>query len=95
MDKQINWVKNNLRPEFGVMSSDEIEHVAQCLEALDLWYFQGLFLGDFLTAVVSNDLMEAYGRADSTNFKFMYLYPTYLHNEMPADWREKAKQLRR
>jgi len=94
VDKHIRWVIENRRPEFGMMSDEEIEHVADCLESLELWYYHDQLPGDFLTAVVSNDLMEAFGCADDTNFKYLYLYATYLHNNMPADWREKGKQLR-
>jgi len=94
VDKYLGWIAQNARPDFGVMMLEEAEHIAAGLESLELWYYSDIPPGDFIEAVVSNDLMEALGCADDTNFKYLYLYATYLHNNMPADWREKAKQLR-
>jgi len=39
--------------------------------------------GDFLTAVLENDLMEAFGRADLENQHCMKAYCTWLYNEAP------------
>lgn len=92
MNKHIDWIKNNLKPEFGDVSEEEIRHVAWCLMTIDDWYYHDASLGDFLTAVVNNDLIEAFSRADGTNTKLMYLYPYYLYNEVPTEWRDKAKR---
>jgi len=40
--------------------------------------------GDFLTAVLSNDLMEAYSRADDVNAAAMRQYVLYLYNYTPT-----------
>jgi len=39
--------------------------------------------GDFLTAVLENDLMEAFGRADMQNEHCMKAYCTWLYNQAP------------
>jgi len=40
--------------------------------------------GDFLTAVLSNDLMEAYARADERNTHAMKAYTMWLYNCPPG-----------
>lgn len=44
----------------------------------------GIPPGDFLTAVVSNDLMEACGRADDENIANLPAYAAYFYNEAPS-----------
>jgi hypothetical protein len=41
-------------------------------------------VGDFLTAVLSNDLSEAVGRADDENLSNLPAYIGFLYNEAPA-----------
>lgn len=45
---------------------------------------QGVPPGDFLQAVFSNDLMEAFGRADDTNIQCLKAYVGFLYNEAPS-----------
>ncbi len=60
--------------------------------ALDRYIRAGECLGHFLSAVVSNDLKEACGRADDTNLPFIPLYVQYLYNEAPgACWGSKER----
>jgi hypothetical protein len=40
-------------------------------------------VGDFLRAVLSNNLMEAAGRADNVNIYLLHKYARFLYNEMP------------
>jgi len=40
--------------------------------------------GGFLAAVFSNQLMEAFARADGTNHASMEKYAVFLYNAMPA-----------
>lgn len=44
----------------------------------------GVPLGDFLRAVVSNDLFEAMGRADEDNLRNMPALVGFLYNECPT-----------
>lgn len=43
----------------------------------------GVAPGDFLTAVLSNDLKEAFGRADPANQAAMSEWVSWLYNECP------------
>lgn len=50
----------------------------------------GIVPGDFLCAVIENDLSEAVGRADSENMRNLPAYVGYLYNEAPrACWDSK------
>ncbi len=40
--------------------------------------------GDFLEAVINNDLKEACGRADETNKRCLLNYVMWFYNEAPA-----------
>jgi hypothetical protein len=40
--------------------------------------------GEFLQAVLANDLKDACGRADSTNVHLLPVYVTFLYNKAPA-----------
>ena len=49
-------------------------------------------VGDFLTAVLSNDLREACSRADDTNIEIIPVYVAYLYNNAPAPcWGSPAR----
>jgi len=41
-------------------------------------------VGDFLTAVLSNNLREAFARADEGNRKVMFQIVSYCHNQIPG-----------
>ncbi len=52
----------------------------------------GIPPGDFLTAVICNDLMEAVARADDTNIRNLPAYVAYFYNEAPSlCWGSKEK----
>jgi hypothetical protein len=42
------------------------------------------FVGDFLRAVLSNNLMEAMGRADGYNVRTLPAICAYVYNELPS-----------
>lgn len=42
------------------------------------------FCGDFLRAVLSNDLLEAVGRADYYNIRTLPAIAAYVYNELPS-----------
>jgi hypothetical protein len=63
--------------------------------ALDRWQRHAIPPGDFLTAVLSNDLFEAWGRADEFSKADMDLIVRFVYNQLPGDcWgtRERVKQ---
>jgi predicted nucleotidyltransferase len=53
-------------------------------ETLDRYASQGIPTGDFLAAVLSNNLMEAMGRADSFNQATLPEICSYIYNELPS-----------
>ncbi len=54
------------------------------LEALNRYIDHGHRPGDFLTAVICNDLRTAVARADEHNVLNLRAYIGYLHNEAPS-----------
>lgn len=51
---------------------------------LERYINHGVEPGDFLTAVIENDLAEAVGRADAENMHNLPAYVGYLYNEAPS-----------
>ena len=54
------------------------------LGALQRYVDHGIAPGDFLTAVLSNDLREACGRADDENRHLIFEYVKFLYNNAPS-----------
>lgn len=62
------------------------------LDDLMAYVEHGYEPGDFLCAVISNDLTEACGRADDRNLHIIAAYVAWLYNEAPSTcWGSKAK----
>ena len=53
--------------------------------AIRLWIDRGIWPGNFLTAVLSNDLTEAVGRADEKNLAALGDWVRFLYCYAPAD----------
>lgn len=53
-------------------------------EGLQGWFEQGIPVGDFLTAVLSNNLRESFGRADHINVRCLHQLVQWLYWEAPA-----------
>lgn len=53
-------------------------------DGMKLWIERGVLPGSFLTAVLSNDLMTALGKADDVNRHCLYDYGIYLYNYAPS-----------
>lgn len=51
--------------------------------SLDCYVNHGRPTGDFLRAVLANDLMMAFGRADIDNQRDMFSICDYVYNYMP------------
>lgn len=54
------------------------------LEAIDRYVKQGIPPGSFLTAIFSNDLVGAAGKADDENLRNLPAYADYLYNRIPS-----------
>lgn len=62
------------------------------MAALLRYMNDGVEPGDFLSAVIRNDLSEAVSRADSTNIQIIPEYVRYLYNEAPQGcWGSESK----
>lgn len=57
----------------------------ETLEALALYQDRGIMPGGFLTAVLENNLMRAFGAADSYNRASLFQICFYIYNSMPSD----------
>ena len=61
-------------------------------EAIDAWVAMGRPVGDFLQAVLCNDLCQAFGRADDHNYLNLDAIVGYLYNECPSPcWGSRDK----
>jgi hypothetical protein len=54
-------------------------------DGLKLYVERGILPGDFLIALLSNDLLEAFRRADDNNTPAMRSWASFLHNELPCE----------
>lgn len=54
-------------------------------ESMRLYVEQGIIPGDFLQAVLSNDLITTLALADPANMAALKDYQYFLHNEVPAE----------
>ena len=64
-------------------------------QALDKYAAEGRPIGGFLAAVLSNDLMNAIGRADEENRRDLFEICAYVYNDLPAPChgsREKVRE---
>ncbi len=87
-----SWVEDNtgLMPEER-FTSDDLDHIALCMDHIRLWYYEDYPIEDFLAAVVRNDFSGACFQADDVNKRALYLYALFLANKLPADYRQKAR----
>ena len=72
-------------------TEEDTDHITLCLSHLQRRYWEGFPVGDFLQAILRNDLAEACNRADDANLKGLALYPAFMRNHLPGDWRTKVK----
>jgi len=61
-----------------------MEIPSQLVESLERYRDQGVPTGGFLEAVLSNDLKEAFGRADPFSRAAMFEIVSWCYNEMPS-----------
>jgi hypothetical protein len=69
---------------------NDLDHIdwsgipGHCQDGLHLYFEQGVPLGGFLSAVISNDLKEACARADDINRRHIFEYVQFLYCYAPA-----------
>ena len=65
-----------------------------CRAGMKRYIEEGTIPGGFLQAVISNNLVQALGQADSINKTRMHNYISFLYNEAPlSSWGSKEKML--
>ena len=63
-----------------------------CQSGLRRYIENGCDVGGFLTAVLENNLVEAFGRADLENQVNMRQYADFLYNQAPSEcWGSRSK----
>ena len=66
------------------------ESISLTIETIDNYVKYKYPPGGFVYAVLSNNLMEAFNRADSINTKYMKDIVSYVYNHIPMDcWGSK------
>ena len=70
----------------------DLDHILSCLKSIVAQLFGFHPAGGFGQAVLKNDLMEAVGRADSTNVLCLNFYTTFLHNKVPSILLREARK---
>lgn len=53
------------------------------IESINSYVKEGIPVGDFLRAVLENNLMESFGRADDDNRRTLWSICAYVYNEIP------------
>jgi len=63
-----------------------------CRGGMRRYVEEGVIPGEFLQAVICNDLVESFGRADDINSDRLRDYAGFLYNEIPSlSWGSKEK----
>jgi hypothetical protein len=78
---------------FDLYFTGEYEAIPERMRAaLERYVYNRIPPGDFLQAVLQNDLQRAVTRADSDNLKLLPLYVRWLYNVAPAPcWGSPAR----
>lgn len=63
------------------------------LDAIDRYVKDGIPTGSFLEAVLCNDLMESFGRADMGNREALFKICDYIYNETPSGCHGSPEQV--
>lgn len=90
------WLKKRLE----MMNKDEelnergIKHVAHGLYKIYLWDKGKDTLGDFLSAVIDNDFIEMWFRADGDNRKCLGVYAEFLYHVAPSKFLDEKVDYR-
>lgn len=64
------------------------------IESLERYVQHGIEPGQFLLAVLENNLMEAFGRADSYNRASLFFILRYIYNELPGNCHGSPERVR-
>jgi len=87
-DEVREWLLKN-----GVKKED-VEHVLKCLRAAIAELYGEFPCGDFMRAILKNDLMETIFRADDINIHYIPVYVRFLFWYIPFGdlWKYRKKE---
>ena len=79
---------------FGETNYDQVPN-SYMTEAVKRYVEEGEAVGHFLTALLSNDLVGAFSRADGSNREKMWDWVKFLWNEVPSNcWGSREQVIR-
>ena len=79
---------------FGETDYDQVPN-SYMTEAVKRYVEEGEAVGHFLTALLSNDLVGAFSRADGSNREKMWDWVKFLWNEVPSNcWGSREQVIR-
>lgn len=79
-----------MKPSEFVYMNEQIPH--HMWEPLTRYIERHEPVGHFLTALLSNDLREAWNRADASNARVLHVFVAYLNQHAPEEcWGSPAK----
>ena len=79
--------------QFDFVKWDEIPNPAM-RSGLEIYLTTGRIPGNFLQALLSNNLIDAFARADPTNLDLLQQWCWWMHGEFPSTaWGSRDKML--
>ena len=66
------------------LTGDTYDIDRSIIDSIERYVKEGIPTGDFLRAVLENNLMESFGRADLRNRATLFEICAYIYNEIPA-----------
>jgi len=77
-----------------MMKIDYSKIPEHCRRGMKRYIEHGIIPGGFLQAVICNNLVESFARADGTNILRLFDYASFLYNEIPTSaWGSEEKML--
>ena len=87
---KLDWIHNNLPYRIkDMLSMSDCLHILQCMESMVASLCGKHPRGEFVEAVLNNDLMEALNLADDVNQIVLRTYMLFIYNKVPHPLRRK------
>ena len=85
-EEKLSWVEDNL-PYYlkinRIIQREDMLHIVQCLDSMVASLCDKYPGGDFVEAVLSNDLIRVLETADSVNEIVLRTYMLFIYNKIP------------
>jgi len=85
------WIEVNRDPysDFNL----NVNHAIHMCRTISNWYYHNFPMGDFCTAMVKNDFIEAVARADDINLHQLKIYMLFLTWHIGEDYLERGNKV--